>query len=62
MLSHLFENIYVRNIIHGILDLYPCRLQSCHERLSADTVQRKEFGRWVFSKIEQNPTCIFSIL
>jgi hypothetical protein len=52
----------VRNILHGILDLYPYRLQSCHEILPTDTVLREEFARWAFSKIERNPTWVFNIL
>jgi hypothetical protein len=35
----------VRNIFHGIPDLYPYRLQSCHELLAADAVQREAFAK-----------------
>ncbi|GBM26071.1 hypothetical protein AVEN_12835-1 [Araneus ventricosus] len=52
----------VLNILHGILDLYPYRLQSYHELLPADFVQREAFARWAFSKIEQNLTWVFNIL
>ncbi|GFY01696.1 DUF4817 domain-containing protein [Trichonephila clavipes] len=46
----------VRNILRRILQLYPYKLQSCHELLPADTAQREAFAKWAFSKIEQDPT------
>lgn len=51
----------VRNILHGILNLYPNRSQSCHKYLLANNVQRKTFLRRTFSKIEQNPFWLFHI-
>ncbi|GFX19716.1 DUF4817 domain-containing protein [Trichonephila clavipes] len=52
----------VRNIIRRILQLYPYKLQSCHELLSADTAQREAFAKWAFSKMDQDPTWVFNIL
>ncbi|GFW63730.1 DUF4817 domain-containing protein [Trichonephila clavipes] len=52
----------VRNILRRILQLYPYKLQSCHELLPADTAQRKAFAKWAFSKMEQDPTWVFNIL
>ncbi|GFV21020.1 DUF4817 domain-containing protein [Trichonephila clavipes] len=52
----------VRNILHRILQLYPYKLQSCHELLPADTTQREAFAKWAFSKMEQDPTWVFNIL
>ncbi|GFT34868.1 DUF4817 domain-containing protein [Trichonephila clavipes] len=52
----------VRNILRRILQLYPYKLQSCHELLPADTEQREAFAKWAFFKIEQDPTWIFNIL
>ncbi|GFT23288.1 uncharacterized protein TNCV_2015861 [Trichonephila clavipes] len=52
----------VRNILRRILQLYPYKLQSCHVLLSADTAQREAFGKWAFSKMEQDPTWVFNIL
>ncbi|GFX22987.1 DUF4817 domain-containing protein [Trichonephila clavipes] len=52
----------VRNILHRILQLYPYKLQSCHELLQADTVQRKAFAKRAFFKLEQDPTWVFNIL
>ena len=49
----------VRNILHRILDLYPYRLQSCHESSQADTLQREAFARWAFSKIGENSNNFF---
>ncbi|GFY09683.1 uncharacterized protein TNCV_381771 [Trichonephila clavipes] len=46
----------VRNILRRILQLYPYKLQSCHELLPADTAQREAFANWAFSKMEQDPT------
>ncbi|GFY09835.1 uncharacterized protein TNCV_3697971 [Trichonephila clavipes] len=45
----------VHNILRRILQLYPYKLQSCHELLSADTAQREAFAKWAFSKMEQDP-------
>ncbi|GFX20550.1 uncharacterized protein TNCV_3489071 [Trichonephila clavipes] len=44
----------VRNILRRILQLYPYKLQSCHELLPADTAQREAFAKWAFSKMEQD--------
>ncbi|GFV13800.1 DUF4817 domain-containing protein [Trichonephila clavipes] len=52
----------VRNILRRILQLYPYKLQSCHELLPADTAQREAFAKWAFSKMEQDPTWVFKIL
>ncbi|GFT22313.1 DUF4817 domain-containing protein [Trichonephila clavipes] len=52
----------VRNILRRILQLYPYKLQSCHELLPADTAQREAFAKWAFSKMEQDPTWVFNIL
>ncbi|GFX80553.1 uncharacterized protein TNCV_3929611 [Trichonephila clavipes] len=49
----------VRNILLRILQLYPYKLQSCHELLPADTAQREAFAKWAFSKMEQDPTLGF---
>ncbi|GFU93171.1 hypothetical protein TNCV_1465531 [Trichonephila clavipes] len=35
----------VRNILRRILQLYPYKLQSCHELLPADTAQREAFAK-----------------
>ncbi|GFW72151.1 uncharacterized protein TNCV_4790381 [Trichonephila clavipes] len=42
----------VRNILRRILQLYPYKLQSCHELLPADTAQREAFAKCAFSKNE----------
>ncbi|GFW10851.1 DUF4817 domain-containing protein [Trichonephila clavipes] len=52
----------VRNILRRILQLYPYKLQSCHELLPPDTAQRQAFAKWAFSKMEQDPTWVFNIL
>ncbi|GFT47885.1 DUF4817 domain-containing protein [Trichonephila clavipes] len=44
----------VRNILRRILQLYPYKLQSCHELLPADTTQREAFAKWAFYKMEQD--------
>ncbi|GFU74329.1 DUF4817 domain-containing protein [Trichonephila clavipes] len=44
----------VRNILRRILQLYPYKLQSCHELLPADTAKREAFAKWAFSKMEQD--------
>ncbi|GFY34234.1 DUF4817 domain-containing protein [Trichonephila clavipes] len=52
----------VRNILRRILQLYPYKLQSCHELLPADTAQKETFAKWAFSKMEQDSTWVFNIL
>ncbi|GFS81594.1 DUF4817 domain-containing protein [Trichonephila clavipes] len=52
----------VRDILRRILQLYPYKLQSCHELLPADTAQREAFAKWAFSKMEQDPFWVFNIL
>ncbi|GFT57257.1 DUF4817 domain-containing protein [Trichonephila clavipes] len=52
----------VRNILCQILQLYPYKLQSCHELLPADTAQKESFAKWAFSKMKQDPTWVFNIL
>ncbi|GFW15922.1 uncharacterized protein TNCV_4431951 [Trichonephila clavipes] len=58
----IFFAIFLRNIFRRILQLYPFKLQSCDELLSADTAQKEAFVKWAFSKIEQDPTWDFNIL
>ncbi|GFU95662.1 DUF4817 domain-containing protein [Trichonephila clavipes] len=45
----------VRNILRRILQLYPYKLQSCHELLPTDTAQREAFAKWAFSKWNRIP-------
>ncbi|GFX48203.1 DUF4817 domain-containing protein [Trichonephila clavipes] len=45
----------VSNILRRLLQLYPYKLQSCHELLPADSAQREAFAKWAFSKMEQDP-------
>ncbi|GFT21838.1 DUF4817 domain-containing protein [Trichonephila clavipes] len=52
----------VRNIHRRLLQLYPYKLQSCHELLPADTEQKEAFAKWAFSKMEQDSTWVFNIL
>ena len=35
----------VHDILHGILDLYPCRFQSCHEHLLLETGKKIAFAK-----------------
>ncbi|GFT06848.1 hypothetical protein NPIL_563091, partial [Nephila pilipes] len=34
----------IRYILHGVLNQYPCKLQSYHELLPSGTVKRKVFA------------------
>ena len=34
----------VRNILHGVLNQYPYKLQFCYELLPSDTVEREAFA------------------
>ncbi|GFX79664.1 hypothetical protein TNCV_2745831 [Trichonephila clavipes] len=43
----------VRNILRRILQLYPYKLQSCHEL--CQQIKREAFAKWAFSKMEQIP-------
>ncbi|GFY62081.1 uncharacterized protein TNIN_170061 [Trichonephila inaurata madagascariensis] len=42
------------NILHGVLNQYPYKLQSCHEFLLSDTIEREAFVRWALSKFKQD--------
>ncbi|GFV76200.1 uncharacterized protein TNCV_4672891 [Trichonephila clavipes] len=54
---------FVRNILRRILQLYPYKLQSCHELLPADTATREAFAKWAFPlKWNRGPTWVFNIL
>ncbi|GFY11421.1 DUF4817 domain-containing protein [Trichonephila clavipes] len=52
----------LQKILRRILQLYPHKLQSCHELLPADTTHREAFAKWAFFKMEQDPTWVFNIL
>ncbi|GFV17921.1 uncharacterized protein TNCV_4032301 [Trichonephila clavipes] len=52
----------VHNILRRSLQLYPYKLQSCHELLPADTAQKEAFAKWAFSKMEQDPTWVLTSL
>ncbi|GFR18665.1 uncharacterized protein TNCT_21691 [Trichonephila clavata] len=42
----------IRNILNGILNQYPYKLQSCHELLPSDTIKREALTSWAVSKME----------
>ncbi|GFY44389.1 uncharacterized protein TNIN_108661 [Trichonephila inaurata madagascariensis] len=52
------------NIFHGVLNQYPYKVQSCHELLPSDTIEREReaFARWALTKIEKDFSWIFNIL
>ncbi|GFU63490.1 DUF4817 domain-containing protein [Trichonephila clavipes] len=52
----------VRNILRRIFQLYPYKLQSCHELLPPDTAQREAFAKWAFSKMKKDPSWVINIL
>ncbi|GFT00321.1 DUF4817 domain-containing protein [Trichonephila clavipes] len=52
----------VRSILRRILQLYPYKLQSCHELLPADTAQREAFAKWASLKWNRIPPGFFNIL
>ncbi|GFS67990.1 hypothetical protein NPIL_193531 [Nephila pilipes] len=37
----------IRNIFQGVLNQYPFKLQSCHELLRSETIEREAFARKV---------------
>ncbi|GFS74673.1 uncharacterized protein NPIL_25741 [Nephila pilipes] len=51
----------IRSILHGVLNQYPYNLQSCHELLPSNIVEKEAFARWALSKIEQDSSWIFNI-
>ncbi|GFT46917.1 uncharacterized protein NPIL_704221 [Nephila pilipes] len=48
----------IRNILHGVLNQYLYKLQSCHELLPSDTVERETFAMWALSKIDQDSSWV----
>ncbi|GFU17561.1 uncharacterized protein NPIL_260081 [Nephila pilipes] len=50
----------ILNILHGVLNQYPYKLQSCYELLLSATAERQAFTRWDLSKIEQDSSWIFT--
>ncbi|GFT70794.1 DUF4817 domain-containing protein [Nephila pilipes] len=52
----------IRNILDGVFNQYPYKVQSWHELLPSDTVEREAFMRWALSKIEQDSSWVFNIL
>ncbi|GFS91639.1 uncharacterized protein NPIL_102631 [Nephila pilipes] len=52
----------IRNLLNGVLNQYPYKLQSCHELLPSDIAEREAFARWALSKIEQDSSWVFNIL
>ncbi|GFS76054.1 uncharacterized protein NPIL_537431 [Nephila pilipes] len=52
----------IRNILHGVFNQYPYKVQSWHGLLPSDTVEREAFVRWALSKIEQDSSWVFNIL
>ncbi|GFT20694.1 hypothetical protein NPIL_643541 [Nephila pilipes] len=52
----------IRSILLAVLNQYPYKLQSCHELLSSDTVEKEAFARWAISKIEQDSSWVLNNL
>lgn len=52
----------VFRILHGVLQLYPYKLQSLHQLLPNDTAKRIEFANWALAKIEEDPQWLLNIL
>ncbi|GFT56731.1 DUF4817 domain-containing protein [Nephila pilipes] len=46
----------IHNILHGVLNQYPYKLQSCHELLPSDTEEREAFGDLVLHANSSNST------
>ncbi|GFT49106.1 hypothetical protein NPIL_146561 [Nephila pilipes] len=44
----------ILNILHGVLNQYPYKLQSYHNLLPSDTIGRVAFVRWALYKFEQD--------
>ena len=54
--------ISVFRILHGVLQLYPYKLQ-LHQQLPPDDVaKRMAFSNWALSGFEENPQWLLSIL
>ncbi|GFU41051.1 DUF4817 domain-containing protein [Nephila pilipes] len=52
----------IRNIFRGVLNQYPYKLQSYHEFLPSDIVEREALAMWALSEIEQDSSWVFCIL
>lgn len=51
----------IRRILHGILHLYPYKLQSLQELQTGDTAARETFAKWALARMESDPQWLFNV-
>ena len=52
----------IRRILHGILQMYPYKLQLLHDIMPADIAARESFAKWALTKLEHEPQWLFNVL
>ena len=52
----------IRHVLHGMLDLYPYKIQVLHQLLPADTCERQNFAPKAMAKKEHNPQWLLNVM
>lgn len=52
----------IRRILHGMLDLYPYKIQALHKLLPADTGARQNFATWALEQMQRNPQWLLNVM
>ena len=52
----------IRSILHGILDLYPYKIQAFHQFLPADIGAKQNFATWALAQMECNPQWLLNAM
>lgn len=52
----------IRRILHGMLDLYPYKIQTLHQLLPADTDARQKFATWALEQMQRNPQWLLNVM
>lgn len=52
----------IRRILHGILDLYPYKIQTLHQLVPADTGKRLKFATWALAQMDRDPQWLLNVM
>ncbi|GBN23107.1 hypothetical protein AVEN_232588-1 [Araneus ventricosus] len=51
-----------RRILHGIVNLYPYKIQALHQLLPADFDEKQNFATWALAQMERDPQWLLNVL
>ena len=57
-----FSELSTQCILHGMLDLYPNKIQALHHLLLADTGARQNFATWELAQMEYNSQWLLNVM